>query len=303
MSSLIRLLAVTGIVWAMASPAVAMQIVAPTAGATLTPGAPVVVRVAADPAEQLTHVAVTMGADTVIATPLSAGTMFEATLVVPQPAVGPAFIIAVGSRASGRAAMDFIAVTVDPGPLRSLSITAPSALRRIGDVFQVKVEGLFHDSVRRDLTLPERGTTYSTSNDTVLGVHSSGLIQARRRGAAELTVTNRGSTSTTVVYVTAPDPPDNLIPVPDPGPDRTVTSESIVTLSAAASRDPDGSPLKYRWRQESGRIVTLTVTNAVDLRFIAPRVAAPQELTFSLVVGDDRGATSFPAVVRVTVQP
>jgi hypothetical protein len=277
--------------------------VAPLSGVTLTPGATIMVRVAPGPGEQLSTVTVTMGVESVTATPVSGGTMFEAKLVVPQPAVGPAFIVAVGWLASGRAAMDFIAVTVDPGPLRSLFIAAPSALTQIGDVFQVKVQGLFDDSVRRDLTLPERGSTYSSSDATVLGVHPNGLIQARKRGAAELIVTNRGKTASRLVFVTAPDPPNNQIPIPNPGPGQTVTSESIVTLSAAASHDPDGHPLTYRWQQESGRIVTLTVTDGVDLRFIAPRAAATEVLTFSLVVSDDKGATSFPAVVQVTVQP
>ena len=303
MSSAIRVIAAFGILCATASQAVAMQIVAPAPGVTLTPGAPVVVRIAVDPAEQLSDVAVSMGEESVVATPMAGGTTFEATVVVPRSAVGPALIIAVGVSASGRTALEFIMVTVEPGPLRSLSITPPSALTRIGEVAQLSVQGIFADSVRRDLTLPERGTTYASSDATVVGVHPTGLIQARKRGAAEVTVTNRGRTTSEVVVITAPDPPDNRIPVANPGPDRTVASESVVTLSAAASQDPDGHPLRYRWHQESGRIVTLTVTNAADLRFIAPRVVAPLELTFSLVVSDDRGATSFPTVVRVIVQP
>ena len=304
MTSTIRLLGAIGLVWvASASHAAAMQIVAPAAGTVLSPGASVLVRVTADPAEQLSAVAVAIGGQSLMATPVTGPATFEATLTVPLPAVGPAFIIAIGTSSSGVQSMDFVQVTVDPGPLRRLFIAAPSGLTRVGQVFQVKVTGSFEDGVTRDLTLPQTGTTYSTSDAAILGVDPTGLIQARRKGIADLIVSNRGNTTIKAVTLAVPDPPDNRIPVPNPGPDRTVTSESVVTLSAVASGDPDGDPLTYRWHQESGRFVTLTKTDGVDLQFIAPNVTTIQTLTFSLMVRDNKGAESLPALVHVTVQP
>ena len=283
--------------------AAAVQIVSPTPGTTVQPGANVTVRVVVNPADQITDLAVAMGDQSVVAKPGGPAGTFEATLVVPAPLVGPEFIVAVGSSSTGQRRLDFVAVIVDPGPLRSLRVAAPERLIRVGQVEQLTVHGLFADGITRDLTLPERGTTYATSNDSVLGVHATGLVQARQTGLAEITVTSRGQTGTAVVTVSLPPPPGNTIPVANPGPDQTVAAETVVTLSAAASTDADGDPLRYHWQQESGRIVTLTDTQSVQLKFVAPRIGAPEVLTFSLVVNDSKGATTFPVVVKVTVQP
>lgn len=283
--------------------AAAMNITAPASGVTVVAGATIVVRINATPAEQLANIAVTAGGQTVTATPIVGMTAFEATVTVPQDAVGPTHIVALGTATTGRITMDYIPVTVDAGPLKSLAISAPAVLTGIGQMFPIKVTGLFMDGVRRDLTLPERGTTYTTSDPTIVAVHSSGLLQARRKGYADLIVTSRGMTARHEITVAVPDPPDNGIPVPNPGPDRTVTSQSIVTLSGAASHDPDGDAITYSWRQIDGRLVTLARTNSADLQFVAPRVSTTQTLTFSLTVRDEKGASSLPVNVRVTVQP
>jgi K319L-like, PKD domain/Bacterial Ig-like domain (group 2) len=292
-----------GLVLIVAADASAMTIVAPAAGTTVAAGATVIVRISAAPTEQLANVAVTAGGQPVSATPIIGLTTFEATVTVPQNSVGPAHIVALGTATTGRTAMDFIPVTVDAGTLKSLIVTAPTTLTSIGQVFPIKVTGLFVDGVLRDLTLPERGTTYTSSDPTIAAVHSSGLVQARRKGYADVIVTSRGITTRHEITVAVPDPPDNGIPVPNPGPDQTVASQSIVTLSAAASHDPDGDSITYTWSQVDGRLVTLTAINAVDLRFTAPRVTTPQTLTFSLVVRDQKGAASLPTTVRVVVQP
>ncbi len=285
-------------------PASALQIVAPVAGITLAPGASVTVRVVPEAGEQIATVAIGIGTEsvdgTVLASPAGA---FEATVIVPKPAVGPNFIVAVATLVGGGIAFDFIDVLVEPGPLRSLILSSIPTMGRVGQVVQLFVKGVFEDGVIRTLTLPETGTTYSTSNDTVLGMHASGLIQARRKGFAEIRVTNRGKTTSAEVGVAVPDPPDNGIPVPDPGADQIVAPKTLVTLSAAGSHDPDGDALQYHWQQEGGRIVTLRGSESAQTIFTAPRVDAEEVLTFSLVVGDTKGAKSFPATVNITVRP
>jgi hypothetical protein len=42
---------------------------------------------------------------------------------------------------------------------------------------------------------------------------------------------------------------------------------------------------------------------AAQTVFVSPRVDAEMILEFSLVVSDNKGATSFPTTVRITVRP
>ncbi len=58
----------------------------------------------------------------------------------------------------------------------------------------------------------------------------------------------------------------NRAPVADAGPDQTLDSGAVVVLDGAASVDPDGSPLTYRWTDEDGAVVSEDVAaNIVDL--------------------------------------
>ena len=77
-----------------------------------------------------------------------------------------------------------------------------------------------------------------------------------------------------------------------------------VTLNGTASSDPDGTIASYAWTQTAGTpTVTLTSGTTSQPTFPAPTVAAAATLTFSLVVTDNRGATSPAATVIVTVNP
>lgn len=285
-------------------PAAALTIVAPAAGTTVAPGATVLVTVVPDATEQVTAVAVGLGDNPVDATPSTATPGgFDAQVTVPTSWVGPHFIIAIASLASGSAVVDYVRVNIEPGDLRVLTVSAPSTLTTIGQVEQVTVQGTFNDGVTRFIGLPERGSTYVSSNESVLGVNPNGLIQARAKGVAELTVTNRGKTAKTVVNVNVPSPADNHIPVADAGPNITVAPGTLVTLSAARSSDADGDPLTFKWKQQSGRIVTLLDDGTAQPTFVAPNIDYQEVVVFSLVVSDNRGASTLPVTVNVTVQP
>jgi hypothetical protein len=290
---------------AAACPAAALTIVAPASGATVTPGATVLVTVAPSAAEGTpSAVMAGMSSEGLVGATASASVpgAFDANITVPAGFVGPAFIVAVAQLADGTTALDYVRVTVDPGTLRALVVAAPPAMGIVGQVVPLSVKGTFDDGVVRDISLPERGTTYASSDETVLGIHPNGLIQARASGIARVTASNRGKSATTVVIVSA-SASGNHIPAADAGADQTVAPLTAVTLSAAASADPDGDALTYQWQQESGRIVTLVGEQTAQPTFISPRVDAPETLTFSLVVTDSKQATTFPAIVHVTVTP
>ena len=83
---------------------------------------------------------------------------------------------------------------------------------------------------------------------------------------------------------------------------------TIVTLDGTLSRDPDGDHLHYQWTQTGGREVVLlnstgdyAIAIEAELIFRVPATPGDDNLEFSLVVTDLRGAASEPATVTVTV--
>jgi hypothetical protein len=96
----------------------------------------------------------------------------------------------------------------------------------------------------------------------------------------------------------------NVAPIANAGSNQTVTSGDSVTLNGTASRDSDGTIASYTWTQTVGTpSVTLTGGTTSQPTFPAPTVATATTLTFSLVVTDNRGATSPATTVNVTVNP
>jgi hypothetical protein len=96
----------------------------------------------------------------------------------------------------------------------------------------------------------------------------------------------------------------NRHPIANAGPDQKVDEGTTVTLDGTASRDPDGDPLTFRWRQVSGPPVALSDAASPRPRFtapvVAPTVPPPVTLTFELVVADGR-LDSAPDLVAITL--
>ncbi|HPP27381.1 MAG TPA: PKD domain-containing protein [Phycisphaerae bacterium] len=119
----------------------------------------------------------------------------------------------------------------------------------------------------------------------------------------ELRVTDdRGAFSTDTVTITLN---DNVKPVADAGPDRSVEPNSKVTLDGSKSYDPDGDPIQYEWSltdesadalEEAKLDVTLDDPTSANPSFTAPRPASPLDIVFELRVTDDRGAFSTDTV-------
>jgi hypothetical protein len=279
------------------------EILSPAEGTVVVPGSLITVKIGPSPGEEISEAALVTSEGMVTAVPSTLPGTFEAAVRVPVAAVGPEIVTAYATLIGRGASVAQVTLLAQPGVLERLFLSAPPILTFIGEVAQVEVKGRFTDAVTRDLTLPEAGTTYASSDQNVLGVLPNGLIQARTRGVAQIMVTNRGKTAIGTTRVAVASPPDNRIPIPNAGPDQNVASETLVDLSGAASADPDSDPMQYRWEQESGPMVLLRDANTATPYFISPRVDGESVLEFSLAVTDSKGAMSFPDTVRITVSP
>ena len=92
-------------------------------------------------------------------------------------------------------------------------------------------------------------------------------------------------------------------PTANAGSNQTVTAGSTVTLNGSGT-DTDGTVTGYAWTQTGGTpTITLSSSTVAQPTFAAPSVAAAATLTFSLVVRDNRGASSTASNVSVTVNP
>lgn len=282
----------------------AVQVLSPLEGAIVRSGQMVTVRVGPSPGEVISSVRIATSEGNTEGLPVAGGSgAYEGQVRLPMRAVGPELIVAAAILVDGRLVSTHVQVEADPGPLQRLVIQPPPALSFTGQVVQLEVMGIFADGVSRDLTGPETGTLYETSNAAVLGVDPSGLLQARSNGTASVRVRCRGMAATATVPVTVPATADNRIPVAEPGPDRIVAPLTVVALSAAGSSDADGDSLTYIWEQRTGPWISLRSAGQANASFLSPAITVETVMEFSLTVRDSRGAASFPKTVRITVRP
>ncbi|MGB7638969.1 MAG: PKD domain-containing protein [Nitrososphaeraceae archaeon] len=95
----------------------------------------------------------------------------------------------------------------------------------------------------------------------------------------------------------------NHPPVANAGQNQTVDEGYAVSLNGSASRDPDGDPLTYSWKQIGGPMVKLNDTDTPIATFTAPPKLHSYDtnLVFKLKVTDTKNATNS-ATVKVTDQ-
>lgn len=248
-------------------------------------------------------------------TTAEAGTPFSGTLHVPPDALGSMRLLAVGEVTRGRLAghddFDEVFVTVEPAAALNaveFAVEKPWRLNVIGKRVAVPALGQFADGVVRPLTGPKAGSAYRSSNEHVVQVDATGMLQVKGNGRATVTVTSRGKSGTIDIQVEA-DEAQNREPVARVVSELSVKAGSLVVLNGMQSYDPDGDPLRYEWKQVRGRPVSMTAVNEAKATFMAPPVSDRKRFQFTLVVTDMagpdvvKGAESPPAVVTVWISP
>jgi hypothetical protein len=76
----------------------------------------------------------------------------------------------------------------------------------------------------------------------------------------------------------------NKVPFANAGIDQSINENTLFTLDASGSYDPDGSSISYLWTVPQG--ITLNSTTVQKPTFTAPEVSANTNYTFTLVVND-----------------
>jgi hypothetical protein len=141
-----------------------------------------------------------------------------------------------------------------------------------------------------------------------VSVDANGVLQVTGAGKAVVTVENRGKTGTVDVIVETDGEP-NRSPIAEVVKELHAKSGDLVLLDGLKSRDPDGDPLHFEWKQILGHRVILSNVNEAKATFVAPKVSEQKQYQFSLVVTDMagpdtiKGADSAPTVVTVWVIP
>ena len=86
--------------------------------------------------------------------------------------------------------------------LESIDITSDSApLTAAGTTLQLNVEGSYSSGIQLNLTSPQTGTIYMSTDTTVATVSAAGLISAVADGMSTITATNRGHSDSITITV------------------------------------------------------------------------------------------------------
>jgi hypothetical protein len=165
------------------------------------------------------------------------------------------------------------------------------------DYLRVKVVGSTTQTVLEELGAANDDdagwTTFSTSLDNFAGQTIYLLIEAADASTASLL-----EAAIDDVRITSSEPPGNLPPVANAGPDQAVTDADNngenITLNGSASSDSDGTIVSYQWSSNTGVVIPAGAT---------PTASFPVGVhTVTLTVTDDDGATATDTVI-ITVNP
>lgn len=176
-----------------------ITIITPTDGQTITPGSEVsiVVEVAPQLNPEAVHVWPSMPSG-IPALKLS-NPPYQGVLQIPADLTGPVKIDVWVESNSGIAASKLITMNVVPSvaPIAldelhnsDVSLRFPTTDGRESDT--LSVEGVYADGERRDLTGASLGTTYTSSDPSVVTVDANGVLVVTGSGNAVITLENSG---------------------------------------------------------------------------------------------------------------
>ncbi|MEX5219394.1 MAG: hypothetical protein AB7G68_15510 [Nitrospiraceae bacterium] len=220
-------------------------------------------------------------------------------LIVPEDAIGLVRLLAVGTMTRGRMAgqedFDERVLRVEaPAELTGIefAVDKPWRFNVIGKIVPVPVIGQFADNVERSLAGGFAGSRYHSSDESIVVVSPDGLAHVKGNGRARITVINREKEGAIEVVVMADEEPNRSPVARVPAQIEGQGGQKIV-LDGLQSRDPDGDPLRYEWKQTRGNKVTLMNHGEAKAAFMAPHVSARRLLQFKLRVTDMRGPDSI----------
>ena len=138
------------------------------------------------------------------------------------------------------------------------------------------------------------GLTYATGDRTITGTPTEGYSAT----IFTYTATDQDGDEGTITFSITVNP--NLAPTADAGEDRSVTVLASITLNGSGS-DPEGETLTYMWSRLSGVAGSFNDTTSATPTFTAADEAG--DVVFQLIVTDERGLSSPPNSVTITVNP
>jgi len=183
----------------------------------------------------------------------------------------------------GATAMATVAITVD-GPMNQPPTASATGMPTSGTApLMVNFTGSGNDPDGSIMswawTFGDGGT--STMQSPSHTYNTAGNFTAR------LTVTDNGGATASATVAIAVTTATNTAPVANAGPDQLNKDPgTTVSLSGAASSDPDGSIASYAWTQIAGPAVTLTGANTASPSFQSA-AGTTASYTFRLTVTDN----------------
>jgi len=202
--------------------------------------------------------------------------------LVTAVATGAATITATSEGQSGSSS-----ITVSNAPVASVAVTPAAASVQVGQTMQLA-------ATPKDANgnpLSGRIISWSSSNTSVVGVNSSGLVTAVATGGATITATSEGQSGTASITV----PPVPVATVAVTPASASVDEGKTVQLTATP-KDAAGNPL-------SGRVVTWTSSNTAAATvnssgLVTAKLAGAATIT---ATSEGQSGTSAITVVHVAV--
>lgn len=188
--------------------------------------------------------------------------------------------------ASARGKDAFARLTISPAPVASVRLSAANQAMFVGESVQLTADPLDGAGA----VLPDRPVTWSTSNETVATVTSSGVVSAIAPGGAIITASSEGVSAVASITV-SPIAVASIVLWPD---DNNVVVGQTTQLTVDV-RDAHGAPVVGRiivWSSSDPSVASVTSQGVVT-------AVAPGSASITASVDDKRSSVT----VNVSARP